>query len=153
MLVGLASGLLQSSIYVTFDSSLPLIVNRLFGMAADRTGPDFHHRLASIPFIARLWRDNRQISIRKTTARSQWLSCWPPGLRALISCHAGYAGSKGPALPSSVIIRLTMVIAMPAIIAEIGATVADAKMTRKSSRNPSLPQDGALSMLPMRPIA
>lgn len=69
-------------------------------MAADWTRPDIHHHLDSIPLTARLWRDDRQISARKTSTRSYRLSSGHPCVRAFTSYHAGHTEPKGSALCS-----------------------------------------------------
>jgi MFS family permease len=127
MLMGLAGGLLQSSLNVAFDSTLPLTVNALFGWQQSGQG---------LIFITILLPSLLQPVFGAITDK------YPQGRRLLA------AGGCLLATPVYVLLRLVtqntldqkillcillliiglaMAIAMPAIIAEIGATVADAE--------------------------
>ena len=127
MLVGLIGGLLQSSLNVAFDSTLPLVVNALFGWQQTGQG---------LIFITILLPSLLQPVFGAITDRYQ------QGRRLLAACGCLLAtpayvllrivtqdtlGEKALLCVLLVIIGLAMAIAMPAIIAEIGATVADAE--------------------------
>ena len=129
MLAGLAGGLLQSSLNVAFDSILPLIVNSLFGW--QQTGQGLIFITILLPSLLQpvfgAITDRYQHGRRLLAAGGCFLAVPPYVLLRLVTQDT--LGQKALLCVLLVIIGLAMAIAMPAIIAEIGATVADAEKT------------------------
>ena len=127
MLVGLAGGLLQSSLNVAFDSTLPLVVNALFGWQQTGQGLIFITILLPSllqPFFGAIT-DKYQHGRRLLAAGGCLLATPAYVLLRLVTRDT--LDQKVLLCVLLVIIGLAMAIAMPAIIAEIGATVADAE--------------------------
>jgi MFS family permease len=127
MLVGLAGGLLQSSLNVAFDSTLPLIVNELFGWQQTGQGLIFLTILLPSllqPVFGRIT-DRYQQGRRLLAAGGCLLATPAYVLLRLVTQNT--LGQKALLCVLLVIIGLAMAIAMPAIIAEIGAIVADSE--------------------------
>lgn len=129
MLAGLAGGLLQSSLNVAFDSTLPLIVNSLFGW--QQTGQGLIFVTILLPSLLQpvfgAITDRYQHGRRLLAAGGCLLAVPAYILLRLVTQNT--LGQKALLCFLLVIIGLAMAIAMPAIIAEIGATVADAEKT------------------------
>jgi MFS family permease len=127
MLVGLAGGLLQSSLNVAFDSTLPLTVKALFGW--QQTGQGLIFITILIPSLLQpvfgAITDRYQQGRRVLAAGGCLLATPAYVLLRLVTQDT--QGQKALLCGLLVIIGLGMAIAMPAIIAEIGATVADAE--------------------------
>ena len=127
MLVSLVGGLLQSSLNVAFDSTLPLVVNSLFGW--DQTGQGLIFIIIWLPSLLQpvfgAITDRYQQGRRPLAAGGYLLST--PAFVLLRLITQDTLGQKALLCGLLVIIGLGMAIAMPAIIAEIGATVADAE--------------------------
>lgn len=127
MLVGLAGGLLQSSLNVAFDSTLPLTVKALFGW--QQTGQGLIFITILIPSLLQpvfgAITDRYQQGRRLLAAGGCLLATPAYVLLRLVTQDT--LGQKALLCGLLVIIGLGMAIAMPAIIAEIGATVADAE--------------------------
>lgn len=125
MLVGLAGGLLQSSLNVAFDSTLPLVVNALFGW--QQTGQGLIFITILLPSLLQpvfgAITDRYQQGRRLLAAGGCLLAT--PAYVLLRLVTEDTLGQKALLCALLVIIGLAMAIAMPAIIAEIGATVAD----------------------------
>ncbi|MCJ1397685.1 hypothetical protein MMC11_000881 [Xylographa trunciseda] len=127
MLTCLASGLLQSSLNVTFDSTLPLTVNTLFGWQHTGKGLIFVAILLQsllLPVFCAI-SDKYQQRRRLLAAGGCLLATPAYVLLCLVTQDA--LGQKALLCVLLLIIGLAMAIAMLAIIAEIGATVADAQ--------------------------
>ena len=127
MLVGLVGGLLQSSLNVAFDSTLPLVVKALFGWEQTGQGLIFITILLPSllqPFFGAIT-DRYQQGRRLLAAGGCLLAT--PAFVLLRLVTQDTLGQKALLCALLVIIGLGMAIAMPAIIAEIGATVADVK--------------------------
>ena len=127
MLVGLAGGLLQSSLNVAFDSTLPLIVNALFGWQTTGQGLIFIAILlpSLLQPVFGAITDRYQQGRRLLAAGGCLLATPAYVLLRLVTQDT--LGQKALLCVLLVIIGLAMAIAMPAIIAEIGSTVADAE--------------------------
>ena len=127
MLVGLAGGLLQSSLNVAFDSTLPLVVNALFGW--QQTGQGLIFIAILLPSLLQpvfgAITDRYQQGRRLLAASGCLLAT--PAYVLLRFVTQDTLGQKTLLCALLVVIGLAMAIAMPAIIAEIGATVADAE--------------------------
>lgn len=127
MLVGLAGGLLQSSLNVAFDSTLPLTVNELFGW--QQTGQGLIFITILLPSLLQpvfgAMTDRYQQGRRLLAAGGCLLATPAYVLLRLVTQDT--LSQKALLCVLLVIIGLAMAIAMPAIIAEIGATVADAE--------------------------
>jgi len=127
MLVGLAGGLLQSSLNVAFDSTLPLTVNALFGW--QQTGQGLIFITILLPSLLQpefgTITDRYQQGRRLLAAGGCLLATPAYVLLRLVTQDT--LGQKVLLCVLLVVIGLAMAIAMPAIIAEIGATVADAE--------------------------
>ena len=127
MLVGIAGGLLQSSLNVAFDSTLPMTVNALFGWQQTGQGLIFVNILLPSllqPLFGTLT-DECQHGRRVLAAGGCLLATPAYVLLRLVTQDT--LGQKAVLCVLLVVIGLGMAIAMPAIIAEIGASVADAK--------------------------
>ena len=125
MLVSLVGGLLQSSLNVAFDSTLPLVVKALFGWEQTGQGLIFITILLPSllqPFFGAIT-DRYQQGRRLLAAGGCLLAT--PAFVLLRLVTQDTLGQKALLCALLVIIGLGMAIAMPAIIAEIGATVAD----------------------------
>lgn len=127
MLVGLTGGLLQSSLNVAFDSTLPLVVNALFGW--QQTGQGLIFITILLPSLLQpifgAITDRYQQGRRLLAAGGCLLATPAYVLLRLVTQDT--LGQKILLCALLVVIGLAMAIAMPAIIAEIGATVADAE--------------------------
>ena len=127
MLVGFAGGLLQSSLNVAFDSTLPLVVNALFGW--QQTGQGLIFITILLPSLLQPVfggiTDRYQQGRRLLAAGGCLLATPAYILLRLVTQNT--LDQKALLCVLLVIIGLAMAIAMPAIIAEIGATVADAE--------------------------
>lgn len=127
MLVGLAGGLLQSSLNVAFDSTLPLTVNALFGW--QQTGQGLIFITILLPSLLQpvfgAITDRYQQGRRLLAAGGCLLATPAYVLLRLVTQDT--LSQKVLLCVLLVVIGLAMAIAMPAIIAEIGATVADAE--------------------------
>ena len=125
MLVGLTGGLLQSSLNVAFDSTLSLTVYTLFGWQQTGQGLIFITiLLPSLPQpIFGAMTDKYQQGRRFLAAGGCLLATPTYILLRLVTDDT--LGQKVLLCTLLVIIGLAMAIAMPAIIAEIGTTVAD----------------------------
>ena len=127
MLVSLVGGLLQSSLNVAFDSTLPLVVNTLFGW--EQTGQGLIFITILLPSLLQpvfgAITDRYQQGRRLLAAGGCLLAT--PAFVLLRLVTRDTLGQKALLCALLVIIGLGMAIAMPAIIAEIGATVADAE--------------------------
>ena len=138
MFVGLAGGLLQSSLNVSFDSTLPLIVNALFGW--EQTGQGLIFVTVLLPSLLQPVfggiTDRYQHGRRLLAAGGCFLATPAYVLLRLITHDT--LGQKALLCVLLVIIGLGMAIAMPAIIAEIGATVADAEKNDPQAINGSV---------------
>ena len=125
VLVGLAGGLLQSSLNVAFDSTLPLTVNALFGW--QQTGQGLIFIIILLPSLLQpifgAMTDRYQQGRRLLAASGCLLATPAYVLLRLVTRDT--LGQKALLCVFLVIIGLGMAIAMPAIIAEIGAAVAD----------------------------
>jgi MFS family permease len=127
MLVSLTGGLLQSSLNVAFDSTLPLIVNELFGW--QQTGQGLIFITILLPSLLQpvfgAITDRFQQGRRLLAAGGCLLATPAYVLLRLVTQDT--LGQKALLCVLLVIVGLAMAIAMPAIIAEIGAIVADAE--------------------------
>jgi MFS family permease len=127
MLVGLAGGLLQSSLNVAFDSTLPLIVNELFGW--QQTGQGLIFLTILLPSLLQpvfgAITDRYQQGRRLLAASGCLLATPAYVLLRLVTQDT--LSQKVLLCVLLMIVGLAMAIAMPAIIAEIGAIVADAE--------------------------
>lgn len=127
MFVGLTGGLLQSSLNVAFDSTLPLVVNALFGW--QQTGQGLIFITILLPSLLQpifgAITDRYQQGRRLLAAGGCLLATPAYVLLRLVTQDT--LGQKILLCALLVVIGLAMAIAMPAIIAEIGATVADAE--------------------------
>ena len=127
MLVSLVGGLLQSSLNVAFDSTLPLVVNALFGW--EQTGQGLIFITILLPSLLQpvfgAITDRYQQGRRLLAADDCLLAA--PAFVLLRLVTQDTLKQKALLCALLVIIGLGMTIAMPAIIAEIGATVADAE--------------------------
>ena len=125
VLVALAGGLLQSSLNVAFDSTLPLTVNALFGW--QQTGQDLIFITILLPSLLQpifgAMTDRYQQGRRLLAASGCLLGTPAYVLLRLVTQDT--LSQKTLLCVLLVIIGLGMAIAMPAIIAEIGAAVAD----------------------------
>jgi len=125
MLVSLTGGLLQSSLNVAFDSTLPLIVNELFGW--QQTGQGLIFLTLLLPSLLQpvfgAITDRYQQGRRLLAAGGCLLATPAYVLLRLVTQDT--LAQKALLCVLLVIIGLAMAIAMPAIIAEIGAIVAD----------------------------
>lgn len=125
ILVGLAGGLLQSSLNVAFDSTLPLIVNALFGW--QQTGQGLIFITILLPSLLQpifgAMTDKYQQGRRLLAACGCLLAT--PAYVLLRLVTEDTLGQKILLCVLLMIIGLGMAIAMPAIIAEIGAAVAE----------------------------
>lgn len=127
MMVALTGGLLQSSLNVAFDSTLPLTVEALFGWNQTGQGLIFIAILIPSllqPIFGRLT-DKYQQGRRVLAAGGCLLATPVFVLLRLVTRDT--LGQKALLCVLLVIIGLAMAIAMPAIIAEISATVTDAE--------------------------
>jgi MFS family permease len=135
MLVGLAGGLLQSSLNVAFDSTLPLTVEALFGW--QQTGQGLIFIAILIPSLFQpvfgAITDRYQQGRRLLAAGGCFLAT--PAYVLLCFVTQDTLGQKALLCSLLVIVGLGMAIAMPAIIAEIGATVADAEKNDPEALN------------------
>ena len=125
MLVGVAGGLLQSSLNVAFDSTLPLTVNALFGW--NQTGQGLIFITILLPSLLQPVfgaMSDRYRQGRRLLAAGGCLLATPAYVLLRLVTH-DTLGQKTLLCVLLVIIGLAMAIAMPAIIAEIGAIVAD----------------------------
>ena len=127
VLVALAGGLLQSSLNVAFDSTLPLTVNALFGW--QQTGQGLIFITILLPSLLQpifgAITDRFQQGRRLLAASGCLLATAAYVLLRLVTQDT--LSQKALLCVLLVIIGLGMAIAMPAIIAEIGAAVADFK--------------------------
>jgi MFS family permease len=127
MLVGLAGGLLQSSLNVAFDSTLPLTVQTLFGW--QQTGQGLIFITILIPSLLQpvfgAITDRYRQGRRLLAASGYFLATPAYVLLRLITQDT--LGQKILLCVLLVVIGLAMAISMPAIIAEISATVTDAE--------------------------
>lgn len=138
MLVALIGGLLQSSLNVAFDSTLPLIVNSLFGW--EQTGQGLIFITILLPSLLQpvfgAITDRYKHGRRLLAAGGCLLAVPAYVLLRLVTQNT--LSQKALLCVLLVIIGLAMAIAMPAIIAEIGATVADAEETDPHAINGSV---------------
>lgn len=127
MFVGLTGGLLQSSLNVAFDTTLPLVVNALFGW--QQTGQGLIFITILLPSLLQpifgAMTDRYQQG-RRLLAAGGCLLATPAYVLLRLVTH-DTLGQKVLLCALLVVIGLAMAIAMPAIIAEIGAIVADAE--------------------------
>lgn len=125
ILVALAGGLLQSSLNVAFDSTLPLVVNALFGW--QQTGQGLIFITILLPSLLQpvfgAITDRYQQGRRLLASGGCLLATPAYVLLRLVTQDT--LGQKALLCVLLVIIGLAMAIAMPALIAEIGATVAE----------------------------
>ena len=142
MFVGLAGGLLQSSLNVAFDSTLPLVVNALFGW--QQTGQGLIFIAILLPSLLQpifgAVTDKYQQGRRLLAAGGCLLAT--PAYVLLRFVTQDTLGQKILLCGLLVVIGLAMAIAMPAIIAEIGATVADAEKSDRQAINGSVVATG-----------
>ena len=125
--VGMTGGLLQSSLNVAFDSTLPLIVNSLFGW--EQTGQGLIFITILLPSLLQPVFGaitDRYLQGRRLLAAGGCLLA-TPAFVLLRFVTRDSLGQKALLCVLLVLFGLAMAIAMPAIIAEIGATVADAE--------------------------
>ena len=138
MSVGLLGGLLQSSLNVALDSTLPLTVNALFGW--QQTGQGLVFLTILLPSLLQpifgAITDRYQQGRRLLAAGGCLLAT--PAYVLLRSVTQDTLSQKVLLCAFLVIIGLAMAIAMPAIIAEIGATVADVKKNNPQAIQGSL---------------
>ena len=138
MFAGLAGGLLQSSLNVAFDSTLPLVVNALFGW--QQTGQGLIFITILLPSLLQpifgAITDRYQQGRRLLAAGGCLLATPAYVLLRLVTQDT--LGQKALLCALLVIIGLAMAIAMPAIIAEIGASVADAERNDPRAINGSV---------------
>lgn len=127
MLVAVAGGVLQSSLNVAFDSTLPLTVNVLFGW--EQTGQGLIFITILIPSLLQplfgAIIDKYQHSRRLLAAGACLLATPAYVLLRLVTRNT--LAQKALLCALLVIIGLAMAVAMLAIVAEIGATVAEAE--------------------------
>lgn len=125
VLVGLAGGLLQSSLNVAFDSTLPLTVNALFGW--QQTGQGLIFITILLPSLLQpifgAMTDRYQKGRRLLAASGCFLAT--PAYALLHLVTQDMLGQKALLCVLLVIIGLGIAIAIPAIIAELGAAGAD----------------------------
>jgi MFS family permease len=125
MLVGLSGGLLQSSLNVAFDSTLPLVVADVFGWQQTGQGLIFITILIPSllkPIFGRIT-DKYQQGRRFSAAGGCLLATPVYALLGLVKSNT--LEQKVLMCALLIIIGLATAIAMPAIIAEIGTTVAE----------------------------
>ena len=125
MLAGLTGALLQSSLNVAFDSTLPLIVKALFGW--QQTGQGLIFITILIPSLLQpvfVAITDRYQQGRRLLAVGGCLLATPAYVLLRLVTQDSL-GQKALLCVLLVIIGLAMAIAMPGIMAEIGATVAD----------------------------
>ena len=138
LLVALTGGFLQSSLNVAFDSTLPLTVNALFGW--EQTGQGLIFITMLLPSLLQplfgAISDRHQQGRRLVAATGCLLAAPAYILLRLVTCDT--LGQKVLLCFLLVIIGLAMAIAMPAIIAEIGAAVADAERNDPRAINKSV---------------
>ena len=138
MFVALTGGLLQSCLNVAFDSTLPLIVNSLFGW--EQTGQGLIFITILLPSLLQpvfgAITDRYKHGRRLLAAGGCLLAVPAYVLLRLVTQNT--LPQKVLLCVLLVIIGLAMAIAMPAIIAEIGATVADAEKTDPHAINGSV---------------
>ena len=137
MFVGLAGGLLQSSLNVAFDSTLPLFVSALFGW--QQTGQGLIFITVLLPSLLQpifgAITDKYQQGRRLLAAGGCLLATPAYVLLRLVTQDT--LRQKIMLCALLVVIGLAMAIALPAIIAEIGAIVADAKKNDPQAINGS----------------
>ncbi|KAH6867307.1 major facilitator superfamily domain-containing protein [Thelonectria olida] len=125
MLVALVGGLLQSSLNVAFDSTLPLVVHDIFGW--QQTGQGLIFIAILVPSLLQpvfgTITDKYQQGRRLLAAGGCLLAAPVYALLRLVIHNT--LEQKILLCALLVLIGLAMAMAMPAIIAEIGATVAD----------------------------
>lgn len=142
MFVGLADGLLQSSLNIAFDSTLPLVVNALFGW--QQTGQGLISITILLPSLLQpifgAVPDRYQQGRRLLAAGGCLLAT--PAYVLLRFVTQDTLAQKTLLCGLLVVIGLAMAIAMPAIIAEIGATVADAEENDRQAINGSVVATG-----------
>ena len=127
--IGVIGGLLQSALNVAFDSTLPLVVNSLFGWEQMGQGLIFVTILAPSllqPVFGAIT-DRYQQGRRLSAAVGLLLAT--PAYVLLGQVTHDTLSQKVTLCTLLVIIGLAMAIAMPAIIAEIGAAVSDIRET------------------------
>ena len=127
MLVSLVGGLLQSSLNVAFDSTLPLDVNALF--AWEQTGQGLIFITILLPSLLQPVFGaitNRYQQGRRLLAAGGCLLA-TPAFVLLRLVTQDTLSQKALLCALLVLIGLGMAISMPAIIAGVGATVADAE--------------------------
>ena len=138
MLVALVGGLLQSSLNVAFDTTLPLEVNALFGW--EQTGQGLIFITILLPSLLQpvfgAITDRYEHGRRLLAAGGCLLAT--PAYMLLRLVTKDTLGQKALLCVLLAIIGLGMAIAMPAIIAEIGATVADAEKNNPQVVNGSV---------------
>ena len=125
MIASLIGGLLQSSLNVAFDSTLPLTVNELFGW--EQTGQGLIFIAILLPSLLQPLFGavtDRYRHGRRLLAAGGCLLAAPAYVLLRLITHATLC-QKALLCVLLFVIGLAMAIAMPAIIAEIGATVAD----------------------------
>lgn len=142
MFVGLAGGLLQSSLNVAFYSTLPLVVNALFGW--QQTGQGLIFITILLPSLLQpifgAVTDRYQQGRRLLAAGGCLLAT--PAYVLLRFVTQDTLAQKTLLCGLLVVIGLAMAIAMPAVIAEIGATVADAEENDRQAINGSVVATG-----------
>ena len=125
MIASLIGGLLQSSLNVAFDSTLPLIVNELFGW--EQTGQGLIFIAILLPSLLQPLFGvvtDRYRHGRRLLASGGCLLATPAYVLLRLITH-DTLGQKALFCVLLFVIGLAMAIALPATIAEIGATVAD----------------------------
>ena len=127
MFVGLTGGLLQSCLNVAFDSTLTLVVEQLFGWSQTGQGLIFITILIPSLFqpVFGMITDRFQQGRRLFAAGGCFLAT--PAYALLRFVTHDTLGQKVLLCALLVIIGLAMAMAMPAIIAEIGALVEEEK--------------------------
>jgi MFS family permease len=135
MLVALTGGLLQSSLNVAFDSTLTLTVKALFGW--QQTGQGLIFITILVPSLLQpifgAMSDKYQQGRRVLAAGGCLLATPAYVLLRLVTQNT--LGQKALLCVLLVIIGLAMAIAMPAIIAEVSATVTDAEKNGPQAMN------------------
>lgn len=140
ILIGVTGGFLQSCLNVAFDSTLPLVVNDLFGW--DQTGQGLIFITILVPSLLQpvfgAVTDSYLEGRRLLGAGGCLLACPIYILLRFVSQNS----LEHKVLLSAllVLIGLAMAISMPAIIAEIGSTVAEIE-----ANNPDAVQGGAVA--------
>ena len=125
MIVSLIGGLLQSSLNVAFDSTLPLMVNTLFNW--NQTGQGLIFITILLPSLLQPLfgaMTDRHRQGRRLLAAGGCLLATPGYVLLRLVTHDTFC-QKALLCFLLMIIGLGMAVAMPAIIAEIGAIVAD----------------------------